>query len=119
MTDSSSLVQSAIFDSKLDFLSAGFSDINSSELLWSPLLKQLIEDLKKEYDYIVIEAPELLTYGDTRLIQEVVDFSLYVFKIGVSSQKRVCGIEEIISLEHGMVVLKECSSRKLKNKVKK
>jgi tyrosine-protein kinase Etk/Wzc len=119
VTDSSSLVQSAIFDSKLDFLSAGFSDINSSELLWSPLLKQLIEDLKKEYDYIVIEAPELLTYGDTRLIQEVVDFSLYVFKIGVSSQKRVCGIEEIISLEHGMVVLKECSSRKLKNKVKK
>ncbi|HNY63183.1 MAG TPA: Wzz/FepE/Etk N-terminal domain-containing protein [Bacteroidales bacterium] len=123
VTDSSSLVQSAIFDSKLDFLSAGFSDINSSELLWSQSLKQLIENLRKEYDYIVIEAPELLTYGDTRLIQEVVDFSLYVFKIGVSSQKRVCAMEDTLSpssiLEQGMVILEECGSKKLKNKTNK
>jgi len=62
----------------LSIIPAGPVPPNPAELLMSDRLDELIADLRKEFDYIVIDSAPLGVVSDTYLLNRLVDNSIYV-----------------------------------------
>ncbi len=56
----------------LDVLTSGAIPPNPSELLGSPYFSQLVEEAKKEYDYVIMDTPPLGVVTDTLLLKDLV-----------------------------------------------
>jgi capsular exopolysaccharide synthesis family protein len=54
-------------------ITSGPVDSTPIELLRSPQMKSLIESLKQEYDYVLLDTPALLPVGDALLLSTMVD----------------------------------------------
>jgi tyrosine-protein kinase Etk/Wzc len=67
-------------DKVLDFIPAGGTVNNSSELLESEKLSHLIEDLAPDYDHIIIDTPPLTRLIDTMVIGSIVNDMILVVK---------------------------------------
>ena len=68
----------------LSFIAAGIIPPNPNELLMSENLDKMIDYLRKEYDYIVIDSAPLGAVSDTLLINRVTDIVLYVCRMKYS-----------------------------------
>lgn len=69
-------VDDAVYETDLDHLSlmmSGKSPVNPSELLSGDTFKKIIEKLKKEFDYIIVDTPPITVGPDTSIIARVVD----------------------------------------------
>ena len=53
---------------------------NPSELLSSPAMAEFLEKAKKEYDWIIIDSPPVMTVTDARILARVVDGIVFVIK---------------------------------------
>lgn len=67
----------------LEFIPAGTTPPNPSELLTGDRLSQTIETLRGRYDYIFIDCPPLEMIADTQIIAQHVDRSIFVVRAGV------------------------------------
>ena len=85
----------------LDFITAGPIPPNPSELIISERMGQIIEELKLEYDMVVIDTPPvgLVTDGVT-LIQKA-DYPLYIFRADYSKKHFVQNVDRLIN-ENGI-----------------
>ncbi len=68
----------------LDTLHAGTIPPNPAELLSKQALEDLIEILRAQYDYIIIDSAPIGLVTDTQLIARVADASLYVCRVDYS-----------------------------------
>lgn len=68
----------------LDFITAGPTPPNPSELILLPSLNKLIEDLKQRYDVIIIDTPPVGIVTDGILLMSKADIPLYVVRINYS-----------------------------------
>ena len=75
------VIPSTTFD-KLSFLSSGPAPMNPSELINGPRIEHLIEEAKKKYDYVIIDARSIDNTYDTFLLVKHVDMTLLVCKTG-------------------------------------
>lgn len=66
----------------VDMLPAGITPPNPSELLMTEKLEQLIEELKKTYEYIVIDNVPAQVVADAGIVNRVADVTLYVIREG-------------------------------------
>lgn len=77
----------------LDVITAGASleePLSPSELLSSPLMKQIIERAKSEYDFVIIDSPPFLAYpADVRILGELADGVLLTVRGGMTSRDAV------------------------------
>ena len=82
-------IEACFVNSPLDnlkFVTAGPTPPNPSELILSPRLDEILEYLKKEFDYIVIDnAPVGLVTDGIATIQKA-DYPIYVFRAGYSKK---------------------------------
>lgn len=62
----------------LDVIPAGIIPPNPSELLQSNRLDELFVELRKRYDYIVVDSAPVAMVSDTFLLNRVVDMTVYV-----------------------------------------
>lgn len=85
----------------LDFITAGPIPPNPSELIISERMDQIIEELKRDYDMVVIDTPPvgLVTDGVT-LIQKA-DYPLYIFRADYSKKHFVQNVDRLIN-ENGI-----------------
>lgn len=60
-------------DDNLSVLPAAKSVSNSSGLVSSQSMKMLLQTLKEQYDYVIIDAPPILPLSDMNIFEEVVD----------------------------------------------
>jgi polysaccharide chain length determinant protein (PEP-CTERM system associated) len=60
-------------DDNLSILPAAKSVSNSSGLVSSQSMKMLLQTLKEQYDYVIIDAPPILPLSDMSIFEEVVD----------------------------------------------
>ncbi len=81
--------------SSLHVIPAGPIPPNPAELLMSKRLEELIIELKKEYDYIIIDSAPVGVVSDTYLINRIVDNSVYVSRQGYSPKDVTELINEI------------------------
>jgi capsular exopolysaccharide synthesis family protein len=57
----------------LSVLSGGPAQLSPYELLKSPRLSGLFEEVRRRYDYVVVDTPPLILFPDCRLLQQYVD----------------------------------------------
>lgn len=55
---------------------------NSTELLASPKMPQIIKILKSEFDYVIIDCPPVLPLADMNILSKMVDDILFVVQAG-------------------------------------
>jgi capsular exopolysaccharide synthesis family protein len=67
----------------LDFLPMGKIPPNPTELLYSPKLKPMLDELRKEYDYIFIDCPPVEIVADATIISREADVTLFVIRAGL------------------------------------
>ena len=68
--------------SSLDVLPAGASPPNPSELLGSGAMHALVADLRRQYDYIVIDTPPTLPVTDAAVVATTADATILVLRSG-------------------------------------
>ncbi len=66
----------------LDFLNAGSIPPNPAELLSSKKMKTLLEELKENYEMIIIDSPPVISVADAAIIASRMDATLFVFRSG-------------------------------------
>ncbi|OJJ20929.1 hypothetical protein BKI52_10135 [marine bacterium AO1-C] len=81
---------------QFDFIAAGPTPPNPSELLLREDFDQLIEDLKSIYDVILIDTPPVGLVTDGVLIMQKVDVPLYVVKAHYSRKIFGKGIDKLV-----------------------
>lgn len=64
--------------SGLHVLTSGELPPNPSELVGSPAMRRLMQSLRSEYDYVVLDAPPLLPVADAAILSHAVDGALVV-----------------------------------------
>jgi capsular exopolysaccharide synthesis family protein len=70
----------------LAVLPAGPRPLNPAELLTSPRLEEVLEQLRERYDYVVVDTPPLLAVTDPCVIAPRVDGVLLNLRIGKNSR---------------------------------
>lgn len=71
---------------KLDILTSGDIPPNPSELLASNRMTRLMDQLKQDYDYIVVDLPPITVVSDTLAVSKNLDGAVMVVRGGVSDQ---------------------------------
>ena len=79
----------------LDMIVAGPIPPNPSELLLGDELKTLVNNLKKTYQYVILDTPPVGLVSDSLVISELVDASIYVIRQGVTRSSDLDYINEI------------------------
>jgi len=92
----------------LMFIQAGEIPNNPSDLFDFALFKQLIENTRNNFDYIIIDNAPLLLIPDAIQSNKFSDISLFVLMINYSHKKEVKQISEIVNfnkIDHSAIVL--------------
>jgi polysaccharide biosynthesis transport protein len=86
-------------ESKLNVIFSGQQTVSSIVLFNSPRLLRLMEEWRKEYDYIIFDTPPIVGVSDTRLLSTLVDGIVYIVSLNVA-QKQIIdrGIDIISSI---------------------
>ncbi len=71
----------------LDIITAGPIPPNPAELIASDKCSKFFEELKAQYDYIIVDTPPLLWVTDALLLMKHVDTSIYVIRQAVTNKK--------------------------------
>ncbi len=87
--DKSELVNPSGVHPNLSIITAGAIPPNPNELLAKPVLDELINDMKGEYDYILIDTAPVGLVSDSFLLNRLADVNLYVARAGYTPKKMV------------------------------
>ncbi len=82
LTKQDLIVKASMTNQSIDVIFAGDIPPNPSELLLSARLDELIADLKKEYDYIIMDNAPVGLVVDTITTNRFVDATLYLIRSG-------------------------------------
>ena len=82
-----SIVKKSLLNDSLDIILSGIIPPNPAELLSNGRLDKLIEEAKKEYDYIILDTAPTLLVTDTLIISQLVDTTLYVIRADYTPKK--------------------------------
>ena len=91
-------VQDIIFATKytnLHIITSGPIPENPAELILSPRLPELLDILKRRYDYIFIDSAPVGLVSDTIHLMELADLNLIIFREGKSEKSFVSILEDI------------------------
>jgi capsular exopolysaccharide synthesis family protein len=72
---------------RLSVLPAGPSPSSPSDLLGSGRMRQLLEEWRESYDYVVIDTPPLLAVTDATILSRLADVTLLIARHGVSTRR--------------------------------
>ncbi len=80
----------------LDIITSGPIPPNPSELMQAGHLERVIEELRANYDYIIIDAPPMGALTDAILLMKLADISLVVFRSEYSEKEYLKSLEDMI-----------------------
>lgn len=84
--DFDSIIQPSGKISTLDIITSGPIPPNPAELIASSKCAELFEELKKRYDYIVIDTPPVAMVTDALLLMRYADANLFIVRQGVTNK---------------------------------
>lgn len=93
--DVSELVVLGQLHKNVDVLPAGSIPPNPAELLMSDRLELLIEELKKYYDYIILDNVPALVVADASIVNRVAEITLYIIREGVLDRRYLTELERL------------------------
>lgn len=104
------LIQRTSRYSNLDIIPAGTIPPNPNELLMNERLDSLINSLKMEYDFVIIDTAPVGAVSDTFLIDRVVDVALYIVRMDYSDKRNMDYLNHISdegSLKRPFIVIND------------
>ncbi|MDH4058529.1 MAG: CpsD/CapB family tyrosine-protein kinase, partial [Cyclobacteriaceae bacterium] len=81
-----------------DFIPAGPQPPNPSELLLNGEFSQLLSNLKKKYDYILLDTPPVGVVTDGIMAMKHADISLYVLRANYSKKEFIDNLHRIVRI---------------------
>ena len=84
------------FTHNLDIITSGIIPPNPSELLASKNMNILLEELSKEYDYILIDSPPAIAVTDSMVLASKVDLMLLVVRVGRADKEVIRRAKEML-----------------------
>lgn len=88
------LIVKSEFDN-LDILPAGIIPPNPSELLQNQRLDELFTELRKRYDYVVVDSAPVAMISDTFLLNRVVDMTVHVSRANYTTKNLIDFIKQV------------------------
>ena len=85
---------------KLDFISAGTTPPNPAELLGGSVLRELLQELRKDYETIVLDAPPMLAVTDSSILTTLSDVVVVVLEAGGVKIKAAKRLAELLEEAH-------------------
>jgi len=79
----------------LFLLSSGPTPPNPAELIMSDRMSELIEQLKKDFDYIVIDTPPIGLVADAFLLKSLSSVSIFVIRAGKTKKEDLESINDL------------------------
>lgn len=79
----------------LDVIPVGAIPPNPTELLFGERLKQLITEIRHDYDYIFIDCPPVDIVADTQILEKVADRTFFVVRAGLLERSMLAELEEL------------------------
>ena len=79
----------------VDFMPVGAIPPNPVELLLTYKSATLINKLRQEYDYIVLDCPPYDLVADTSILARVADLSIFVIRAGLFDKSMLADLEDI------------------------
>ena len=83
------LVKSNSYNSDLSILFSGLIPPNPSNLFSNKRFETLIEEAKKEFDYIIIDCPPTIYVNDTLLISKYADLTVYITRYNFTDRELI------------------------------
>lgn len=77
----------------LSIMPVGTTPPNPTELLSSPRLAQLLQEVRPQYDFVLIDCPMTENLADASIIEHLVDRTLYVVRAGLFQRKLVGSLD--------------------------
>jgi tyrosine-protein kinase Etk/Wzc len=81
-----------------DYVPSGPHPPNPSELLMNGEFEWLLEDLKKNYDYIILDTPPVGIVTDGIMAMKRSDISIYIFRANYSKKDFLFNLQRIINI---------------------
>ena len=91
------LVQQSDINSNLFILPGGAVPPNPTELLARKGLEEAIEQLKKHFDYIVLDTAPVGMVTDTQLISRIADLTVYVCRADYTRKSEFALVNELVT----------------------
>ncbi len=79
----------------VDVLPVGAVPPNPVELLLSNEFDEMIQELRKTYDYIVLDCPPYDLVADTSIMSRVADMTIFVMRAGLFAKSMLPDLEEV------------------------
>lgn len=79
----------------LHVLPVGVIPPNPTELLFSKRLKLLIDSVRAQYDYVLIDCPPIELVADTQIIEKLADRTIFVVRAGLLERSMLAELENI------------------------
>lgn len=89
----SDILHKNVFDGYVDMIPVGTIPPNPTELLELPLLSELVEGLRTEYDIIFLDCPPVEIVADVDIIKNLADITLFVVRAETIDKSAVPHIE--------------------------
>ena len=83
------------FYNAFDIFPVGTIPPNPTELLMSERFKDLIENLKRRYDYVFLDATPLDIVSDASIVRKHADLSVFIVREGHTDRRKLYDLEKI------------------------
>ena len=88
------IIQDGKYDS-LNILPVGTIPPNPTELLFEDLFKVLLDNVKSQYDFVLIDCPPVELVADTQIIENLADRTIFVVRAGVLERGMLTELQDI------------------------
>lgn len=78
-----------VHNNTIDVIYSGKIPPNPAELLMSDRIKELLDHVSNDYDYVIVDTAPLMVVSDTLLISEHANHIIYVTRAGVTEKNAV------------------------------
>lgn len=68
---------------------------NPTELLYNPRVTELMEHLRREYDYIFLDCPPVDIVADTSIIAKWADMTIFVARVGLLERSHIPEVQKV------------------------
>lgn len=88
----------------LHIMTSGPFPSNPAELLSSNYMETTLEEMRKHYDVIIIDAPPLLSVSDAQILGNKCDGTLLIVNTGVSKKEELLKSKEILLASKAKII---------------
>lgn len=91
--------------SNVSIVPAGTRVQDPGTLIFSARMRELVQSLRREYEYILIDSPPILLYADGRALSPLVDGVVFVARVGSVSRDALVRSVELLNQVHSAPIL--------------